>query len=121
MDRNFGAIVAIIVVVFATLGMVVAQHADRASFVARVEKSERVTIGSGDSQKQKYLVFTNRGVFENTDSIIEGKWDSSDVYGRLKTGECYSFDTYGWRVQLLSWYPNIVNATHVECETHEGK
>lgn len=91
-------------------------HTDRATLDVKVDKSERVTTGSGDSTSSKYLVFTDKGVYQNTDSLIEGKWNSSDVYGKIREGECYRLETYGWRVQFLSWYPNIVSAQPVECK-----
>lgn len=61
----------------------------------------------------KYLVFTDEeGVFENKDSVLFLKFDSSDVFNQLKEGGEYSCDVYGWRFGLFSWYPNIKS-----CET----
>lgn len=59
-------------------------------------------------EKDKYLVFTDKGTFENSDSWIELKFNSSDLYGKIKEGEKYKFRVYGWRIPFLSKYRNIV-------------
>ena len=79
-----------------------------------ITEKERVTTGSGKSTSSKYLIFTDRETFENTDSIFLGKFDSSDVYGRLKVGQKYEATVVGWRIGFLSLYRNIVRATPIE-------
>lgn len=74
-----------------------------------VVKSERVQDG-GDS---KYLVFAKEGVFQNTDSFLRWKFNSSDVYAAIEPGKRYRCDTYGWRLQFFSNYPNIVKCEPV--------
>lgn len=63
-----------------------------------------------DNSNSKYLIFTkNHGVFQNTDTVFYWKFRSSDVYNDLvdaKTAEC---KVYGWRIGILSKYPNIIN------------
>lgn len=59
-----------------------------------------------------YLVYTrtNDGkieVFQITDSLLAGRFDSSDDYTGIKVGETYKFTVRGQRVRLFSWYPNI--------------
>lgn len=77
-----------------------------------VTKSERI-VTNNDS---KYLVFTDNGVYENTDTIWNGKFNSSDLYANIKEGKKYTCDVVGWRVPFLSWYPNLIS-----CEEHNGK
>jgi hypothetical protein len=56
----------------------------------------------------KYLVFTDQGVFKNTDSkLLEFKWNSSDLYGELLAGKRYHIRYYGIRFGFFSMYPNI--------------
>lgn len=69
-----------------------------------VEKSERINEG----RSSRYLIFTDRGVYENTDSLVNGKFNSSDVYSQLEAGSTYACDVTGWRVPFLSWYPNVI-------------
>lgn len=72
-----------------------------------VEEKERVT----DGNQSKYLIFTEHEVFENTDTILFFKWNSSDVYSRLKEGRvCSSITVNKWRIPLLSTYRNIIEA-----------
>ncbi|MBS3090283.1 DUF1523 domain-containing protein [Candidatus Pacearchaeota archaeon] len=57
--------------------------------------------------KDKYLIFTDKGVFEDTDSWVELKFNSSDLYGKLERGKSYNLGVYGWRIPFLSKYRNI--------------
>ena len=69
-----------------------------------------------NNESSKYLVFLENGeVIENTDSLFNAKFNSSDVYARLDEGKCYDFDVYGWRVQFLSMYPNVLDYEEVKC------
>lgn len=67
----------------------------------------------------KYLIFTtdedgDMQVFEITDSLWKGRWDSSDLYGSIETKKTYKFTVCGSRWKLMSWYPNIYKATEVK-------
>lgn len=75
-----------------------------------VTKTERITTGSGDNMSHKYLVFTSGETFENSDCLWYGKFNSSDVQGRLSPGT-YSLKVYGWRIPFLSRYRNIVDVS----------
>jgi len=86
-----------------------APHLDREVYVAKVTDKQVKRSG----EKDKYMVFTELPdksvrVFENTDSLLELKWNSSDIYAKMKIGETYKIKTYGWRVPFFSWYENIV-------------
>ncbi len=86
-----------------------APHFDRDTY--KVEVTDKQVKRYDDSSK--YLIFTEleesdeTRVFENVDSYLELKFDSSTMYGEVKEGERYKFETYGWRVPFLSWYENI--------------
>lgn len=71
-----------------------------------VQKAERVVSQGGKSAK--YLVFADEGTYENVDSLLNGKWNSSDIYGQIKPGHTYKCLVYGWRNQFFSDYPNIL-------------
>lgn len=55
-----------------------------------------------------YLIFTDQGVYRNDDALWFWKFDSSDFYGNLDVGKTYRLKVYGWRIPVLSMYPNIV-------------
>jgi hypothetical protein len=74
-----------------------------------VNDKERVcSSGNGGC---KYLVYTDHGTFKITDSLVIGRFTSSDAYGQIKRCHKYILRVYGWRVGLFSSYPNIVKAT----------
>ena len=61
-----------------------------------------------------YLIFTNKGVFEDSDTMINGKWNSSDIYNELKVGKTYTLHVRGIRNHVLPWYPNILTVKPVK-------
>jgi hypothetical protein len=73
--------------------------------IAKIKKTERV-YSQGSS---KYLVFTDKEVFQNTDSLSYLKFNSSDIYGSLEIGKTYKFEVYGFRLHLFSSYRNIIS------------
>jgi hypothetical protein len=74
---------------------------------ATVTNRERVCNATGGSCK--YLIWTKEaGVFEDVDSLLNGKFNSSDVYGQLDPGKVHTFEVQGWRLPFLSGYPNII-------------
>jgi hypothetical protein len=61
-----------------------------------------------------YLIYTDHGTFENRDSWLNWKFNSSDIYGDIKRDTKYQFHTNGIRVPFLSWYPNISKVQEVK-------
>jgi hypothetical protein len=70
-----------------------------------VQDKERVC---STSRSCEYLVWTDKGVFKNADETLGLKFDSSDVQGHLRVGGTYQVKVRGYRIPLLSQYPNIV-------------
>jgi hypothetical protein len=70
-----------------------------------VTEKERI-VGKESS---KYLIFTDQEVFENTDSFLSFKFNSSDFYARIQVGQVCSFTVTGYRVPVLSLYRNILD------------
>lgn len=66
------------------------------------------------SDDDKYLVYTDNGTYEITDSLAYWRWDSSDLYGKIKVGKTYEAKVYGWRIPIFSSYKNIVSVEEVE-------
>lgn len=56
-----------------------------------------------------YLIYTDKGTFKDSDSLMNGKFNSSDVYGSITVGKTYNATVYGWRNGFLSMYKNIVD------------
>ncbi|MEI2420654.1 hypothetical protein V6O07_10305, partial [Arthrospira platensis SPKY2] len=81
-----------------------------------IQDKERVISKSGDQTTSKYLIFTDREVFENTDTVWGLKWNSSDVYGKIQRGQICDFEVTGFRIPFMSVYRNILSAS---CATPE--
>lgn len=69
----------------------------------------------------KYLIYCKNEneeiqVYEITDSLFQGKFNSSDIYGSIEVGKEYTFVIRGTRIGLTSTYPNIVEVTERECD-----
>lgn len=73
-----------------------------------ISDKERITTGSGNDMKSKFLVYTENEVFENTDALMVLKFNSADVQNHLKTDSTYTVKVMGWRVPFLSMYRNII-------------
>ena len=76
------------------------------TFIIKVTGKERV-----DGQ---YLIYTNEGPFKIEDSLIFGRFNSSDVYGMMHKGKYYRIKTFGIRSGLLSTYQNIIEVEALE-------
>lgn len=88
-------------------------------YTIMITDKERVNSGSSS----KYLVFgeDENGellVFQNTDNLLRGKWNSSDIYGKLKIGNTYRVKVVGYRIPFLSSYKNIIS--YEETEGYDG-
>lgn len=82
-----------------------------------------VTIASKRIKKQdnniQYLIYTqiengDTRVFKNTNSLLELKFDSEDIYGGLRINRKYEIKAYGFRIPLLSSYENIVKTKAIK-------
>lgn len=55
----------------------------------------------------KYLIYTDKGTFEISDSLTRWQWRSSDLYGCIENNKSYNIKYYGFRFGFLSDYKNI--------------
>ena len=61
-----------------------------------------------------YLVQCDNEVYQITDLLFKGKFNSSDIYAKLKVGKTYEITTTGYRFKFLSMYKNINKYEKVE-------
>lgn len=101
-----GAFVALFVLIFGVSFYGTFFTDERVNVV--IDGKERITVSNGDRTESKYLIFTDKEVFENTDTLLRGKFNSSDFYGKIKVGQTCNFLVSGWRVPFLSMYRNIL-------------
>jgi hypothetical protein len=80
-----------------------------------VDRRERVTKGSGDSEQSYFLVWSLEGeVYCVTDTYSFMKFDSADRYGKLREGSLVTAKIAGWRFPFWSWYRNVIEIEKVE-------
>lgn len=71
-----------------------------------------------------YLIYCkdatgNVCVYKIKDSLMQGKFNSSDIYASIEVGKTYTFLIRGTRVEFTSNYPNIVRIVDVEEKDNE--
>ena len=104
-----GVIIIVIICLFTSCGHTIDRNSNEREVVGTVTEK---TVKRSDKQ-DKYLIFVKiEGeeeiqVFEITDNWVEGKLNSSTIYGNIKVEETYTFTIKGSRNEMLSWYPNI--------------
>jgi Protein of unknown function (DUF1523). len=108
-SRNIAliSIIAVLVFIIGT-GMAYA-YATRSTITATVtDKGIKTESYNQNYVDSNYMIYTDNGTFEDTDSIWYMKFNSSDVYGNIEVGNTYTFQVYGWRIPLFSCYQNII-------------
>lgn len=73
-----------------------------------VEDKDRTTNVEGGSDAR---VYTSCGVFSVGDNLLAGHFSSADTYSSIKVGETYDFELRGFRIPLLSSFPNIISVS----------
>jgi hypothetical protein len=101
-----GAATGLLIFLAAILAGPVLHFATMKEIQFTVTEKERVT----NRDESYYLIFTDGEVFENTDTLLSLKFNSSDIYGRLKVGETCRATVNWFRVPFLSMYRNIISA-----------
>ena len=71
------------------------------------------------NESSKYLIFTETDngavkVFEITDSILNLRFNSSDLYGEIKEDTKYKIYYKGFRTPIISAYPNIYKVEEID-------
>ena len=103
------------------IGVQAVKYSTVTDVVVTVTEKERIVESSGKHTTSKYLVFTENEVFENVDDMIPFfKFNSSDIQGKLHVGETYKLTVWGWRINFLSWYRNILNVQPYDSDTSES-
>lgn len=103
------AAVALVIVIVIASVWTSYMHSTR-DVTVRVNKTGQ-TCTSGKSCTN--LVYTSGGTFKNSDSLLAGKFNSSDVTGALCPGGVYKLKVRGWRVGFLSMWPNVLKVEAV--------
>lgn len=110
---NFGTVLAgLIFIGLVGLGgfYMTTSTQERINGAVVVRDGERVCSTSDGTMSCKYVEFFENETFENTDSLWFGKFNSSDVHGKIREGMTCNLLVTGFRVPFMSWHRNIVTA-----------
>ena len=116
-NKSLGCLtaIALVLVIIAVIAVPVINFSNDHKYTITITDKERVTTQVAEGQTDsKYLIYgeDENGktyVFEDTDTLFRGKFNSSDVYGALKEGETYELTVIGFRVHIFNWYENIID------------
>lgn len=125
MERSLCLSVLTIISAIAIFGIMIYRPINKVSNKREMTAIVTDKVVKNSSDQSRYLIFTedkegNINTYEITDSLLAGRFDSSDLYASIKVGERYRFEIGGSRNQVLSWYPNIYSCELVET-THLGQ
>lgn len=112
-EFKFGKLIISIIVM---LGLVIFfPHFFRNTYIVTIANKRVITRNNTDT----YLIYTqmengNMKIFKNTNSLIEFKIYSQDVYWGLAVNRKYEIKAYGLNIPLLSSYQNIIKVKGVK-------
>lgn len=77
--------------------------------VIKLQQQQLITTSDGSiSTNIRYLVITDKETFICESSLLNGKFNNSDIFWRLKEGETYDFKVCGYGKSMVSDYRNIL-------------
>ncbi len=106
---SFGALVIIAIIGFIFIG--IAGHFNTKTITGTVTEKERIIDSGGGSSYYLVWVESKDGtthVLKNSDTCFRWKFNSSTIHGKIKVGNQVNLRTYGFRIPILSMYPNII-------------
>jgi hypothetical protein len=102
-------LILVAVMIIGSIFLSIAGYQNKQTIKTRVTDKERITQNSGDKINSFYIIYTEAGTFKLEDDMFYGNFNSSDWYGQIHRDSTYTFETVGYRVGILSSYPNIVH------------
>lgn len=111
-------IILFVLIIFTNVFMNLNDH----KYTITVTDKERVYIGDKEDGESKYLIYGDNKdgeslVFENVDSFVRMKWNSSNMQGSLHEGKTYTITVVGYRIPFMSMYENIIKVEEVKNES----
>ena len=90
------------------IGFEISRQSHTETLTINVKNKDITTGSTGKQTESKYLIFTDKEVFEESDEMFRGKFNSSDIYNELEPGKTYQVKVIGFRIPFLSMYRNII-------------
>lgn len=107
-------VIAIVVIVALIIGGISLCEFNDHEYTITITDKERIVENHGKTTSSKYLIFgkDQNGavlVFQNSDALLRGKFNSSTIQGTLEEGKTYDVVVVGYRIPLFSSYENIIS------------
>ncbi|HBC96207.1 MAG TPA: DUF1523 domain-containing protein [Clostridium sp.] len=107
--RTVIIIIAVILAAAGTFKLI--PHFFRSTYIVTIANKHTKVENSNNT----YMIYTQlengeTKVFKNTNSFLELKFNSEDIYGGLRVNKKYKITAYGFRIPIFSCYENIVKA-----------
>lgn len=112
MDHKSGLAFAgvLIVVVMVMVGAFYLANGNNQVQMCTVTDKDRTRTSEGSDMR----VYTEDcGTLRVGDSLVQGVFDSADIYAQINPGEVYQFETVGHRIPILSRFPQIIEVKSV--------
>ena len=77
-------------------------------------KEKWIKAAPGSNTMMYLFSDTEGNVYAVADELLLWKWDASDRWAKLEEGKTYRITFYGWRIHILSWYPNAIEIEEIE-------
>lgn len=80
-----------------------------------IEVTRTEITGDGD-----YMIFSQDAetgksrTFTLNDSFWHGVWNTADMYAEIEPGGIYTVEATGWRIPILSAFPNIIRLEYAK-------
>ncbi|MGH4117358.1 DUF1523 family protein [Clostridium sp.] len=110
----------IIIIVIVMIGVsILFPHFIRSTYIVTIANKRVIKRDNIDT----YLIYTqtengNIRIFKNTNSLLEFKIHSEDLYWGIIINRKYEIKAYGISIPILSYYQNIISVKGVIADTH---
>lgn len=109
-----GKFITILLVVILGLSFVYTRATSFERTVTVSQTFQNVKSNGDSGSKHVYMMTDSEGnSYKISDSLWYWQWRSTDIWASLKEGQLYKVRGYGWRIGILSSYPNIIEAIPV--------
>lgn len=113
MTKNIAWLFIVIIII---LNCLVGIYSYMNEQVVTCKVEEKWVKRPSSKSRELYLVNCGGEIYQVSDLLFKGKFNSADIYGNLKVGKTYEITTTGYRFGFLNMYQNINKYEEVEDE-----
>lgn len=107
--RLFGIGIAVIVALVVLFGVVLVAGGYFSKDPVHIKVTGKESVSTGSDNKHEYRVYTDKGTYVVSDSLVYLRFNSADEYGKLLVGHTYDCKSYGFRIPLTSSFKNLLD------------